>query len=996
MKYNSLITTVMLCASMLLSCQRELEPWRNGSKGGGIEPIVFRALSSSLDYEISTRSALEATVTDLCSEGFGVFVYNTGGDTFSGEAQQTMTAGNAHLTSSDGGASWDYTGTPVMWNTASSEKYSFFAYFPYSETMSSPLLDFGWDEYDGEMMVSDCRDILASKPVFNQTSRNGVSLEFEHIFSKISPEIKLTKSSPGYAYGLEMMALGNIVQYPSYDLTSGQYDRSSSESVWMYAVEEDFSKAYISSTSESLDVTSFLICPHSYESSSEEIIASFVFNVYANGAFSKQVVKSISFKKNFLMNTHYKLSILFTPEEDDITLSAIVKDYYKENPFSPILSHLGTANCYVVPTSGSYKFDARYKGNSTTETVGTISSVDVLWESYGTSEALSPGSLVSNVRYSDGYIHFRASDRKGNAVVAAKDSGGNILWSWHLWLTDEPEDQKYRNNAGVAMDRNLGATSADASDGSETFGLFYQWGRKDPFLGADGYSSSTRMAHAGADWPSPVMTDATTGTIEYANKNPMSFVANTDGYDWLQESDKYLWNSRIGEKSIYDPCPPGYRIPSIDLWKDVGFSFSQYPTYSYGYDFGRYSSASFTTSTSSWYPSTGILYTDGSLYGVGVASYLCCMDIADPDMSISFTYGEGLISDSSAPNVIGASVRCARESDVHNLSLEGAANCYIVPEAGEYRFTATKGNSGNLMDIELAVVAWESFGTDESISAGDLIRNLEFSGSTITFTASGRKGNALIAAVNDEGQIWSWHIWLTDYPEDQIYNNGAGIAMDRNLGATSARKEDLVKTYGLLYQWGRKDPFLGVGTPDGTDAAAAATLPGLEFKDVDVEDDSSFGTVEFATQNPTTYIYDNFGWLNEKDTSLWGEKKTMYAPCPAGYKVPSGGTGGFWATAAGTDSDVCEIDGLDETYYGYELAGSDVGHFSSSSHSCWYPAVGMYVNGHGYAGYGAFMWSSSAVEDDGYGYILGVGGDELTLVHSISTVFAAGVRCVKE
>jgi hypothetical protein len=62
------------------------------------------------------------------------------------------------------------------------------------------------------------------------------------------------------------------------------------------------------------------------------------------------------------------------------------------------------------------------------------------------------------------------------------DADGVILWSWHIWLVqDQIGYNTYANNAGVLMDRNLGATSAIEYD-SGTIGLLYQWGRKDPFL----------------------------------------------------------------------------------------------------------------------------------------------------------------------------------------------------------------------------------------------------------------------------------------------------------------------------------------------------------------------------------------------------------------------------------------------------------------------------------------------------------------------------------
>ena len=146
------------------------------------------------------------------------------------------------------------------------------------------------------------------------------------------------------------------------------------------------------------------------------------------------------------------------------------------------LSRSGTANCYIVSKSGYYKFHA-VKGNSTIS-VGSVSSVAVLWESYGTDVEPSVGALIKMVAFNKGYVAFQTADtfKEGNAVIAAKDAYGKILWSWHIWFTDQPKEQVYYKNAGTMMDRNLGATSATSGDVG-ALGLLYQWGRKDPFSG---------------------------------------------------------------------------------------------------------------------------------------------------------------------------------------------------------------------------------------------------------------------------------------------------------------------------------------------------------------------------------------------------------------------------------------------------------------------------------------------------------------------------------
>jgi hypothetical protein len=137
------------------------------------------------------------------------------------------------------------------------------------------------------------------------------------------------------------------------------------------------------------------------------------------------------------------------------------------------LSVNGTANSYIVSDAGAYKFTPT-KGNSN-ESVGAISYADVLWETFGTDVTPNVGDLVKNVRYENGVISFETPStfKEGNAVIAAKDASDKILWSWHIWLTDEPEGQVYYNNAGTMMDRNLGATSATPGDVGAR-GLLYQ------------------------------------------------------------------------------------------------------------------------------------------------------------------------------------------------------------------------------------------------------------------------------------------------------------------------------------------------------------------------------------------------------------------------------------------------------------------------------------------------------------------------------------------
>lgn len=332
------------------------------------------------------------------------------------------------------------------------------------------------------------------------------------------------------------------------------------------------------------------------------------------------------------------------------------------------LSANGTANCYIVNRGGKYKFRL-VKGNSD-ETLD-VKSVEVLWESFGTDVAPNVGDLIKSVSYKNGEITFQTADtfKEGNAVIAAKDASGTILWSWHIWLTDQPEEQVYYNNAGTMMDRNLGATSATPGDVG-ALGLLYQWGRKDPFLGSSSISRSVE-AESTISWPSAVESDASNGTISYATQHPTSFITrNSSNRDWYytggSNTDNTRWQSI---KTINDPCPAGWRVPdggSDGVWAKAGFP-SGTVIYSFNSSDSGMTFGASICSPATWYPAAGYRCEDngGDIRYTGSHGNYWSVSPYGGDMvgisALYFDQGGTVFTSHYSPSASGLSVRCMKE-----------------------------------------------------------------------------------------------------------------------------------------------------------------------------------------------------------------------------------------------------------------------------------------------------------------------------------------------
>lgn len=247
------------------------------------------------------------------------------------------------------------------------------------------------------------------------------------------------------------------------------------------------------------------------------------------------------------------------------------------------LSADATANSYIVNEIGKeYKFNATVKGNST-ESVGTPVSAKLLWT--------DKANIISSVTLKNQSVRFTL-EGNGNGVIAVMDDLSNILWSWHIYAPEEAiADEKYVNHYDevntrggatyYVMNRNFGAMKSRSGVDC----LLFQWGRKDPFPNVhtafkDGTGTAATFVTM---WP-PVEYNATgdgaNNNVAYAVAHPATFITSSttvtpNFQSWMTAPDMNLWGDMggfaatyenggwSGNKTIYDPCPAGYRVANV-------------------------------------------------------------------------------------------------------------------------------------------------------------------------------------------------------------------------------------------------------------------------------------------------------------------------------------------------------------------------------------------------------------------------------------------------
>lgn len=296
-----------------------------------------------------------------------------------------------------------------------------------------------------------------------------------------------------------------------------------------------------------------------------------------------------------------------------------------------------TANCYVVNAPGTYMLPLVY-GNAIVDGQTNSGAYDkdtkfVDYKGYHINSPYLPTPDDATLVWSDGFYMFKdvrlSADKKyliftidpdyiqqANAVVAVRDAGDNIMWSWHIWVTEhkinETIDYQAYELASTTysiMPCNLGwvdgkmvfynpreldfvftqdktgtqkpmkLTQAGAKlDYRDIGSTYYQWGRKDPIVALKNRNETGVEDYRPMETPEEkYQYNVNPGgvTMATAIQNPnIYYVQPTDGSNYWLSTNSFtvkLWdgdtrddgelNDISSTKTVYDPSPRGFKVP---------------------------------------------------------------------------------------------------------------------------------------------------------------------------------------------------------------------------------------------------------------------------------------------------------------------------------------------------------------------------------------------------------------------------------------------------
>lgn len=246
----------------------------------------------------------------------------------------------------------------------------------------------------------------------------------------------------------------------------------------------------------------------------------------------------------------------------------------------------------------------------------------------------------------------------GNAVVTVKVNN-EIKWSWHIWVSQSANSISTITMPSGAklMDRNLGATSKTISE-IGAVGVQFQFGRKDPFTASASFGTPSEVLLYDLAGNNPsIATVAGPKNLAFAMANPLTYV-KSQWVDWCDQDIRTWWKNEEGTKTVYDPCPEGWRVPAIEDY--AGLADEHFDkTVQGGHNF-------IYNSQSNYFAFTGYREVEGAMdatanYGTFWVNSVI-PGAAGVGSALSPSYGVGgTAAVNGAPRARALSIRCIKE-----------------------------------------------------------------------------------------------------------------------------------------------------------------------------------------------------------------------------------------------------------------------------------------------------------------------------------------------
>ena len=604
--------------------------------------------STTASSGASTRG-ISVTGTDAPAGSFGVLGYVLPGGTWSSSLTPSFMY-NTQVTRQGTSGSYTYQYYPYKyWPDNTSDLVKFFAYYPYNGNgimlSSSSTAGYPSVTYSPSVNASDQPDLMYASPTAsnNRSAGTSVGFSFNHALTRISFSV--------------LSGTTNTVKVQSVSLTGIKskgtlsFDPSVSSSPWTLSALSTDTSTYKVSTSDGtlIPETSQTLNMNAYQ------------NVTSYSGYLMMLPQSVTAANKVVI----KYTIDGVAQVATLSLPATTWSMGQSVTYQMVLSETATisSNCYLVHPSStaavSFSFpvsrvnecwgSATY-GNNGAYVIGTTDTwvATVIWQDVSGLVTLTKSTGTGP--YAAITLQVPAGASPGNAVIGIqKTSGTGIglnLWSWHIWVTSyDASTNNVAYNGQTWMDRNLGATD---NKGTASYGLFYQWGRKDPFQ-RQGYNAVTHDPGTG-------------NNLTLSIQNPIIFyyAGNASICDWYASSISYqnnnLWSST---KTLYDPCPSGWKVPANGSWSTLTTSNFTSAASTYGF--------TYTGSPSFFYPYNGNLpYTGNANGGIGnlnVAGLYWSSTYSSSYASFLFFYSDYVYPSYSSEGYrgTGCGVRCVQD-----------------------------------------------------------------------------------------------------------------------------------------------------------------------------------------------------------------------------------------------------------------------------------------------------------------------------------------------